>query len=111
MAVLLTTDKVEVGQVLSEPVINNFGQTLIPSGTTLNARHVRVLKTWNVRTVSIRTEGDSQELIITDQVYKLAEERLRQRLHWIARNPNEQDLIHMGIARHAQVLAMKSRNS
>ena len=48
---------VEPGLILAEPVLNQFGQTLLPRGVELQPRHLKVLKTWGCKTVRVKEEG------------------------------------------------------
>ncbi|MFW5662598.1 MAG: hypothetical protein ACOCZW_02640, partial [Bacteroidota bacterium] len=59
MSKLIDIKNVEDGMILAEPVVNNFGQTLLSPGTELLSSHIRILKTWNI--ISIRVKGDKDE--------------------------------------------------
>ncbi|MFM8568017.1 MAG: hypothetical protein ACKOB6_00195 [Candidatus Kapaibacterium sp.] len=102
--------ELEEGCILAEPVINKFGQVLFGAGVTIEARHVRILKTWNVAEVLVR-EADSESLpaVITQSLRGLAEDRLAQRLKWKPRNVNEQDFLSMGIDHIAEQIAQNTR--
>lgn len=41
-------EEIQAGMVLSEPVQNNFGQVMIPKDFTIEEKHFRLLKLWNV---------------------------------------------------------------
>jgi hypothetical protein len=110
MAKKVATAELEEGCVLAEPVINKFGQVLFGAGVKLEARHVRILKTWNIAEVLVR-EADSESMtpVITQSLRGLAEERLGQRVKWTPRNVNEQDFIAMGIDHIAEQIAQNTR--
>lgn len=102
--------EIEEGCVLAEPVINKFGQVLFGAGVTLEARHVRILKTWNIADVLVRDAGaDVSAPVITQSVRGLAEERLSHRLTWTPRNVNEQDFVAMGVDHIAEQIAQNTR--
>ena len=93
MAVIITIEQIKDGMIVSEPVINNFGFTLIPSGTILQEKHKKVLKTWNVYTVSIKTDESEDGTEISEELKALAIERLSKRMKWTPRNNQEINFI------------------
>ena len=102
---------IEEGSVLAEPVINTYGQVLLPAGLTLEQKHVRVLKTWNVAEILVREpEADSAVPVVTDTVRALAEERLSHRLTWKPRNANEQDFVAMGVDHIAEHIVVSAQH-
>jgi hypothetical protein len=46
MIKLVTIDDLKPGDILSGPVMNNFGQIMIPAGAVLKENHIRLLKSW-----------------------------------------------------------------
>ncbi len=108
MAKNVGCDELTEGMVLAEAVMNNYGQTLLPTGVKLDANHLRVLRTWNIASVAVQVEGENRDFVISEKVRRVAEERLRQRITWLPRNINEQDLFAMGVRHVAQVLSMKT---
>ena len=85
------------GALLSEPVLNNYGQALIAAGTSLTLRHINLLKTWNINFVTIQTEDSiSAECEVNPEVREIAQKRLEKRMKWSSRNFNENDLIQLG---------------
>src|SRR3989339_577908 len=55
MAEIVATNNVNAGMVVSEPVVNSFGQTLISTGVEINEQHIKLLKMWNISCISIKT--------------------------------------------------------
>ncbi len=108
MAQTILSDQLTEGMVLAEPVMNSYGQTLIPTGAALTAHHLRVIRTWNIEAVRIQAEGETAEFVMSAQVKRVAEERLRQRITWLPRNTHEQDLFAMGVKHLAQMYSMKT---
>lgn len=67
------------GTVLAEPIFNQFGQMLLPSGTELLPRHVTVLKTWGCRAVTIK---DVNRLERNEEASPEIRERALARVNW-----------------------------
>ena len=77
--------------------MNNYGQILIPSGATISNKHITLLKTWNIQTVSIKGEEAEEALEMSDEIKHLCIENLQKRMKWEARNDNEKDLFQLGV--------------
>ena len=77
--------------------MNNYGQILIPSGASLSSKHVTLLKTWNIQTVSIKSDDAEETTEMSDEARHLCTENLQKRMNWEPRNDNEKDLFQLGI--------------
>jgi len=97
MSIAIQIEQIKDGMILSETLSNSFGQTLIPSGTILNERHIRILKTWNIFTISIRSNESDEDSKLSEELRAKAMEVLNQRLNWEPRNIYEEDLVNLGI--------------
>lgn len=100
-------DDIEEGQVLTQPIMNNYGQILLPSGATISSRHINLLKTWNIESIHVGNENDSEEEKeeeFGDEVLKHANKRLKGRLNWIPENELEQELYNIGIRRACEII-------
>ncbi|MBM2817206.1 MAG: hypothetical protein HW421_3968 [Ignavibacteria bacterium] len=97
MGQVVAIDDIEDGMILSEPVINSFGQTLIPSGATLAVRHINMLKTWNIQGVSIKGDETEENFELSEELKTICIEKLSEIVKWMPRNENEEDLYNMGI--------------
>ena len=88
------------GTVLAEPIFNQFGQMLLPSGTELLPRHVTVLKTWGCKAVTIR-DRDSQlvekEEEANPEMRDRAVARVNWRLNWEPENALEKEIQQLAI--------------
>lgn len=94
--------KLNEGMEVAEPVMNNFGQTLIPKGIQITARHINILKTWQISTIVIKTgEDKGNEIgvddVISDELRASAELLLKKRLNWIPENQYEQAIYDMAL--------------
>ncbi len=92
MAQLIRIDEIKEGMTLAEPVVNKYGQTLLPSGTELNEQKGKILKTWNIKTIAVKAEDSEDEVEITKEMLDRAEEKLLKKMSWDPRNHFENDL-------------------
>jgi hypothetical protein len=92
----LTINDLEPGMILHSPVSNNFGQILIGSGFELSEKHIFMLKTWNIQSVTIQSEDSDDEVIIDEDKLKETRDKLLEIIGWQPRNINEEDLIDLG---------------
>lgn len=102
MSRIIGIDDIQDGDILKEPVMNNFGQVLLGSGIVLAERHKRLLKTWNIATVNIKGGNTENEEQISEEILILAKEHFIKRVNWEPRNNNEQELFLMGINHFAK---------
>ncbi len=109
MGTIITLEQIKDGMVTAEPVLNNFGFTLIPAGTVLGERHKRILKTWNVFTVSIKGDDLEEDLEISEELKAIAIERLAKRMKWGPRNAQEINLYQTAVIRAAKLSLKKSK--
>lgn len=103
MSKIIRVEDIEGGMVIGKPIVNSYGQTLIASGTELSEKHINILRTWNIQTVSINTDDDTFEQIDIE-IMNLARRKLLNRLKWEPRNKNEEDLIQLGTIAYAKLL-------
>ena len=96
MGRILDITSITEGDVLSEPVLNNFGQVLVPSGAKLSERHINLLKTWNIKTVVI-VGGEQEEEDFSDELISAGLEVLSPRMNWTPRNEFENEILALGI--------------
>lgn len=109
MANTITVDDIEEGMILAEPVLNNFGQTLLQAGVTLSDKHKTILKTWNISLITVKTDDKEEEIEISPEVYALAEEKLKRRVKWTPKSSAEKDLYLMGIQHTAKKILKKNK--
>lgn len=103
----ISIEDIEEGQVLSQPIINNYGQMLLPSGATISLRHINLLKTWNIESIHVGDENHSDEAAeeeFGDEVLKHATKRLKGRLNWIPEHELEQELYNLGLKRACEII-------
>lgn len=102
-------EDIEEGMILAEPVLNNFGQTLLQPGVNLSEKHKNILKTWNIRLVSVKTDDKDEEIEISPEVRALAVEKLKHRVKWIPKTSYEHDLFEVGILYTAKKILKKNK--
>jgi hypothetical protein len=89
---IIQIDDIKEGMVLAQPIVNSFGQTLINSGIELKETHIRVLKTWSVRSVTIKEDESEEEVEITKEMILLAQKKVAERVSWKPRTEEEKDM-------------------
>lgn len=97
MAKFINIDDLEEGMHLAEPIVNNFGQILLPPGVCIKESHKKLLRTWNVRVVAIRTDGDSDSANYSEELRAAARERAMKRFLWTAKSNFESDLFNVAV--------------
>lgn len=107
MARIISISEIENGMILAEPVFNTSGQTLLTSGVELNQKHVKILKTWNISSLSIQDDSNNENNVISPDILKHAKEQVADRMDWIPRNSLEIDLINTAEKFTAQDLLKK----
>lgn len=103
----VSIEDIEEGLILTQPIINNYGQMLLPAGAKLSLKHINLLKTWNIECINVRGEGDSdtgETVEFGDDVLKHAKSRLNSRLNWIPENELEQELYDIGLKRACEII-------
>jgi|WetSurMetagenome_2_1015567.scaffolds.fasta_scaffold305742_2 hypothetical protein len=94
---------VEPGLFLAEPVLNQFGQTLLPQGVELQARHLKVLKTWGCKTVMVMEDGTSEkEPEVSPEIMDRALARVNWRLKWEPTTNLEKEIFQLAVKRVIQ---------
>ncbi len=97
MCSIISVNDLTEGMILAEPVVNNFGQILLNSGVILTAQHKRILKTWNIHSISILNDDEPNSTEISDKILALAEESLKKRFDWTPVLDIEKDLFETAI--------------
>lgn len=110
MSQYVIIDNIEDGMILAEPVLNKFGQTLMPASAVLYEKHKRLLKTWNVKTISIKSSKTEEESELSPEVLALGKERLDRRMTWTPRNNIEKEIYQASLNYVALQILNKKRN-
>ncbi len=90
-------DSVVKGMVLAEPVINKYGQTLIPSGTEIITKHINLLKTWNIFNVTVRSDNEENVNELSDELRQIAIEKVNKKINWKPRNQSEKNIFELAV--------------
>jgi hypothetical protein len=86
------------GSVLAEPIFNQFGQMLLPTGTELLPRHVTVLKTWGCKAVTIKDlQTMETEREVSPEIRERALARVNWRLKWEPENELEKEIHQLAV--------------
>ena len=93
-------DAVEPGLILAEPVLNQFGQTLLPRGVELQERHLKILKTWGCKTVRVKEDGFSEkEAEVSPEEMERALTRVNWRIKWEPTTSLEKEIFRLAVKR------------
>ncbi len=58
---------IQAGMVLIEPAVNHQGQILLPKGAVIAEKHLRIFKTWGVRSIEAEGEGEGGPDVDADE--------------------------------------------
>lgn len=92
MVKVISIDDIIEGMILAEKICNSYGQVLLPEGIELKEKHSRVLKTWNVSSVVIKSEEEESEEL-SDETIQMATAAIQNRISWVPEHPQEIQLI------------------
>lgn len=110
MPKVIALDEVSDGMELAEPIFNNHGQTLLHAGVKLDSRYIRILRTWNIMSVTIKEREGDEKPKISENILDIARQRLVKRMAWKPRNVHEKDLFDSAVEYHAKLLLIQNKN-
>jgi RNase H-fold protein (predicted Holliday junction resolvase) len=102
----------KAGDIISEPVINNFGQTLIPANTEISARHINLLKMWGIESVMIgdpKAEDGTKDIQISHETKQYIELQLSKRFRWKPENEYESAIYQLSYNKMIRELSGKAQ--
>ncbi len=85
---------------------------LLPAGAVIEAKHLRLLRTWGIQDVSLQSADDEMtddDSEFSEEVRQLAEERLKARWRWSPRRPIEQELYDCALEHTCQTIVHGSK--
>ncbi len=94
---MIKLEDAQDGMVLAEPILNNFNQTLLAVGSALNSQKLRILRTWNIKLISIKSEDSDNEIEFSPEILDVCKGKLEKRMLWKPRNKIELDLLQSAI--------------
>lgn len=97
--------------ILEEPILNNLGFVLVPSGFRLTEKHVKMLNNWNIKTVNIVSEANDEDQEISPELLEKAKEIVGERIKWQPRNEFEQIMIEKAIYYIADLIKQNKYNN
>jgi hypothetical protein len=97
MRKMIKLDEAQIGMVLAEPILNNFNQTLLAVGATLNSEKIRILRTWNIKLIAVKSEDGNNEIEFSPEILDICRGKLEKRMLWKPRNAIELDLLQSAI--------------
>ncbi|MBN8574867.1 MAG: hypothetical protein J0M05_13210 [Candidatus Kapabacteria bacterium] len=103
MAKVISCDEIEQGMILAQPILNKFGQILLPANVELQKKHSQLLKTWGINSVSIKgVEGEDKEMEISEEMRALIEDTLKLKILWQPTNSFEKELYQLAFLSEAK---------
>ncbi|HRK59924.1 MAG TPA: hypothetical protein PLI74_09795 [Candidatus Kapabacteria bacterium] len=103
MARVISCDEIEQGMILAQPILNKFGQILLPANVELQKKHSQLLKTWGITSVTIKgEEGDDKEIEISEEMRLLIEENLKNKILWQPINAYEKEVYQLAFLSEAK---------
>ena len=93
----ITIDEIEEGMEVHSEVTNKFGQVLIGSGAILNEKHKKILKTWNIAQVEIKSDDQEEAQSFSEEALSAAREFIATKIKWEPRNKFEEELISIAV--------------
>lgn len=106
----ITISDIEEEMVLSDPIINKFGNVLIPAGASLKLSHKQLLKIWNIHSIKIVDSQIEEFDEISEEQREIATKILNGKIKWEARNKWEEDLLDLGVLSIVKSLNRKKVN-
>jgi hypothetical protein len=88
---------ISAGMSLANTVTNQYGQKLLSAGTILMENHVKLFKTWGIKSIAVET--DEQEVpadltVVLDFETKVL---LKKRMNWTPMNEYEMELFNLAV--------------
>lgn len=90
-------EEIEDGMELHSEASNKFGQTLIGAGTMLAEKHKKILKTWNITHVEIKSDDQEVVIELSDETIASAKEFISRLIKWEPRNKFEEEIYFIAI--------------
>lgn len=94
--------ELEEGDVLAEPLISSFGTFLLPGGTPINHKHIKLMKMWNIKKVFVSMDLENFDSWLSDDLLTYSYALFSERCPWKPTNEYEADLFRMGVVYEAR---------
>jgi hypothetical protein len=97
------------GDQIAEPVINNFGQTLIPANTVITVRYINLLKMWGIDKVFVIDESanSNEKIELSEETRKYIDQQLSRKFQWKPENEWESAIFQLAYSRMVKNLSGK----
>jgi hypothetical protein len=103
VSISIPIEALKTGKVLAAPVFNRAGQILLGKGVKISHRHLTILKTWGIQTVSVENGGAEAPVPLpSGEILSRAQDRINKRLLWHPSSPLEEEIIHLAIRQTVQ---------
>lgn len=103
MAKGINCDDIQEGMILAQPILNKFGQVLLPANVELQKKHSHLLKTWGITVVFIKNEeSTNQEIEISEEMKLHIREHLNTIILWEPQLPFEKEIYQLAFTNEAK---------
>ena len=101
----ISSENAEAGMIVCENVVTNRNMMIIPAGTTLTEKHIGLLKTWGVSSISIEGDDpDSSLASMSDEQKDILKAKLKERFQYVDLNPEQTAYVYsLALAQFAEV--------
>ena len=94
--------ELEDGDVIAEPLISSYGTLLLPAGTPLNHKQIKMMKMWNIKQVTVNMDLDNYNSWLTDELLSYGYRTFSEKCWWKPVNSYDEDLFFMGVVFEAR---------
>lgn len=94
---IINTDEINEEMELQTAVTNKFGQVLIGAGVQLSEKHKKILKTWNINNIEIKSDDLPIEVEISPENIDAAKAFIATKIKWKSKNKLEDEIIEIAI--------------
>lgn len=102
MTKLKDISELEEGDILAEPLISSYGTFLLPGGTPINQKQIKLMKMWNIKKVVIRMDIENFDSWLSDELLSYSYKVFSERCPWKPTNEYDGDLFRMGVIYEAR---------
>lgn len=110
MGKVILCEEIEDGMILSQPILNKFGQTILPANAVLQAKHSNMLRTWGIRSIVVKDDSHNEEKMeIGEDVRQLVVEQLENLIRWKPENEFEEEVFQLAFLTKARSIINSAR--
>lgn len=93
MIKIIEINELKEGDVVTEPIYNALGHVLLPANYVINQSSLKLLKTLNIKNVSIKREDELESEEISEEIVQSVLDKLIEEIGWKPENDYELELL------------------